>query len=103
MCEFGCDAKNIRICLAELGFYLNTASSPYCKRTASNNWAENADSTKRAKHVELECHFVVKVVAKNGIIGPRYFDSDKNPADGFTKPLQKIKFENFRDLIGVKL
>ncbi len=36
-----------------------------------------------------------------GVIAPVYTASDKNIADGFTKPLNKEKFEKFRFEIGV--
>lgn len=57
---------------------------------------------RRAKHIDLKYHFV-KSSTENGWTVPKEINSEDNPADGFTKPLMRVKFELFRDMIGVKL
>lgn len=101
MCEACSDIKWIRILLAELGFELIIATSLHCDNTVALQWSESADSMKKAKHIDLKYHFVEECAADE-IINPEDIESDKNPADRFTKPLMKTKFERFRNLICVK-
>lgn len=61
---------------------------------------KNTDSKKRVKHVDLKHHFVQEA-NKTGLVNHMNIDSDKNPADGFNKPSQKVKFEKLGDQIAV--
>lgn len=67
----------------------------------SIDWAESSNSLRRAKNVDIKYYFVKEATA-DGIGGPANVDSDKNLADGFTKTLMIMKFELFRESIGVK-
>lgn len=101
MCEACSDAKWIGTFLAELGFTLNRPSKLFCYNTVANTWAESSDSMKRAKHIDLKFHFV-KESTTAGIIKHEDIDLKNNPADSFTKPLMKTKFELSEDLIGIR-
>lgn len=56
---------------------------------------------KRAKHIDTRYHFV-RCCVKGEIVEPLDVPSESNAADGFTKPLDKLKYLKFRDFIGVK-
>lgn len=55
---------------------------------------------RKAKCIELGYHHI-RLQVKGGSIELVKLQSDKNPADGFTKPLDNIKFKEFRVQIGV--
>lgn len=101
MSESCSGAKWIRTCPAELGLEFNSPLSIYCDNSVANSWAENSNIMRREKQIDLKYHSI-KEFFKNGITIPEDIKLNDNPADGFTKPLQKIKFEIFRDEIGVK-
>ena len=52
--------------------------------------------TKNSKYIETHYHFVNESYL-NGEIDVIKIDSEKNPADIFTKSLGRIKFEKFRE------
>lgn len=56
---------------------------------------------KRAKHIDTHFHFV-RLCVKGNILETHYVPSEENTPDGFTKPLERIKFKRFQDSIGVK-
>ena len=95
------DLQWIRTYLAELGLKLDKPSNVYCDNTCSGSWANSDHGMNRAKHVDIKNHYVKDIVAI-GQATIKYVKSDDNEADGFTKPLQRIKFQTFRDSIGVK-
>lgn len=64
----------------------------YTDNTAAASWTIARTSMRRMKHIE---------VRKGGIALPQTILSVENPADGFTKPFDKTKFEKFRSLIGI--
>ena len=55
----------------------------------------------KGKHIDHKYDFI-KEYSEKGIIEPRDVVSEDNPAEGFTKPLMKTRFEKFRDIICVK-
>jgi hypothetical protein len=51
------------------------------------------------KHIEIIYHFIQDMVQK-GAMQLRYIPTDQQVADILTKPLEKGKFEAFRDKLG---
>ena len=60
----------------------------------------NALSTKRSKHIDIQFHFTKEKVQSNEI-ELKYCPTNLMIADGLTKILGKIKFLTFRNLINV--
>lgn len=54
----------------------------------------------RTKHIELRWHFIRQAIS-NGEVKVEWLPTDQQVADGLTKPLDRIKFERFREQIGV--
>jgi hypothetical protein len=54
----------------------------------------------RTNHVDAEFHFVREKMQSNDIV-LMYCNTSENVAGIFTKPLGKIKFELFREMLGV--
>ena len=61
----------------------------------------NIFMTPRLKHISVR-HFFLKDLIDKGIVKSDYVKSEENPADGFTKVLDKIKFKNWIGLLGLQ-
>ena len=94
------EISRIRLFLAELDFTMNKPIPLYSDNVAAQKWADDDRSMRRAKHLELRYHYIREKV-QDGTIKAYDIQSAKNPADGFTKPLDKVKFQAFRNQVGV--
>lgn len=63
--------------------------------------AKNSSSSRRTKHVDIRYHFVRDQV-QAGKVKFEYCPTEDMEADIFTKPLARLKFEHFRDKMGVR-
>jgi hypothetical protein len=54
----------------------------------------------KSKHIEIKYHYVRDMVQK-GAVRLQYIATDEQVADVLTKPLSRVKFEYFRDKLGV--
>lgn len=100
MSECAQEVKWFRLLLAEIGMDMSDPTPLFSDNVAAQTWAGGPQKMKRAKHIDTRYHFV-RCCVKGNTIDQREVDSEDNAADGFTKPLDKIKFKKFRDAIGV--
>ena len=61
---------------------------------------ENTVFHDKSKHIEVRYHFIRDMVQK-GAIKLKYVPTEEQVADVLTKPLARVKFEYFRDKLGV--
>lgn len=54
----------------------------------------------RSKHVKTHYHYIHDMVQR-GVIQLKYVNIDEQIADVLTKPLARVKFEYFRERLGV--
>jgi hypothetical protein len=54
----------------------------------------------RSKHIEIHYHFIHDMVQR-GALKLQYISTDEQVADVLTKPLSRVKFEHFRDKLGI--
>ena len=54
----------------------------------------------KTKHIEVRYHYIRDMVQK-GAIKLKYVPTEEQVADLLTKPLAHVKFEYFRDKLGV--
>ena len=54
----------------------------------------------KSKHIEIKYHFIRDMVQK-GAVNLKYVPTKEQVADVLTKPLAHVKFEYFRDKLGV--
>ena len=54
----------------------------------------------RSKHIEIRYHYIRDMVQRGGL-KPLYVSMDEQAADVLTKPLSHVKFEHFRDKLGI--
>ena len=87
--------------LMEMGLFENKLEV-YCDNALTIGWANGTVSRKTAEHIDIRHHFLKEYVENKGIEFKKIHGS-VNPGDAFTKPLDKIKFQLFREEMGVKL
>ena len=61
---------------------------------------ENPIFHDKSKHIEIKYHFIRDMVHK-GAVKLKYVPTEEQVADVLTKPLARVKFEYFRDKLGV--
>ena len=61
---------------------------------------ENLVFHDKSKHIEFKYHFIWDMVQK-GAVKLKYVPTEEQVADVLTKPLDRVKFEYFRDKISV--
>ena len=54
----------------------------------------------KSKHIEVRYHFI-RYIVKKGVIKPKYVPTEEQVVDVLTKPLARVKFEYFQDMLGV--
>ena len=54
----------------------------------------------KSKHIEIR-YFYIRDMRQKGAIKLQYVSTDEQVADVLTKPLSRVKFEYFRDKLGV--
>jgi hypothetical protein len=72
----------------------------HCDNQSCVKLSENPVFHDRSKHIEIKYHFIRDMVQK-GAVKLQYISTDEQIADILTKPLSKVKFEYFRDKLGV--
>jgi energy-converting hydrogenase A subunit M len=61
---------------------------------------ENLVFHDKSKHIEISYHYIRDMVQR-GAIKLQYIITDEHVADVLTKPLSRVKFEHFRDKLGI--
>ena len=81
--------------LAELGVKRQQASCLWCDNLGATYLSANPVFHARAKHIEIDFHFVRERVARKQL-HIRFIRSQDQLADGFTKALPARNFEEFK-------
>ena len=71
-----------------------------CDNQSCIKMTENPMFHAKLKHIEIRYHYIRDMVQR-GAIKLQYVSTDEQVADVLTKPLSRIKFEHFRDKLGV--
>ena len=72
----------------------------YCDNQSCIKLSENPVFHDKSKHIEIKYQYIRDMVEK-GVVKLQYIATDEQVADVLTKPLSKVKFEYFRDKLGV--
>ena len=62
--------------------------------------SENPVFHDKSKHIEIKYHYIKDMVPK-GVVKLQYVATDEQIVDVLTKPLASVKFEYFREKLGV--
>ena len=81
--------------LEELGVKLNRVSCLWCDNLGATYLSANHVFHARTKHIEIDFHFVRERVADKKL-EIRFIPSKDQVADGFTKALPTMSFEEFK-------
>ena len=86
--------------LSEIGFKI---PPPYLNADNEGSifWGSNPVQEKRSKHIDIRYHVVREYVEEKKIV-LLHIAGDVNPADIFTKNLDRTKFEQIRSLLGME-
>ena len=90
----------IRSLFKELGITLNPI--PLCSDNQGSIFlASNPVQEKQIKHIDLRYHYIREVIREKKI-ELFFLEGAENPADLFTKNLGRIKFQKFREQLGLE-
>jgi hypothetical protein len=71
-----------------------------CDNQTCIKMAKNLVFHDKSKHIEIWYHYIRDMV-QTGTIKLQYVGIDEQVADVLTKPLSRVKFEHFRDKLGI--
>jgi hypothetical protein len=71
-----------------------------CDNQSCIKMTENLVFHDKSKHIEIGYHYIHDMVQR-GAIKLQYVSTNEQVADVFTKPLSHVKFDHFRDKLGV--
>lgn len=100
MCATACEAVWLRKLLEDVGEEQTEATMINCDNQSSIKMAYNLMFHKNTKHIDTQFHFGREKVRSKEIC-VEYYNSCNNIADIFTKPLGRLKFELFKNILGV--
>ena len=76
------------------------ATCIYCDNQSCIKLSKNPVFYDKSKHIDIKYHYICDMVEK-GVVKLQYVATDEQVADVLTKSLSKVKFEYFRDKLGV--
>ena len=71
-----------------------------CDNQSCIKMTENPVFHDRSKHIEIRYHYICDMVQR-GALKLQYISTDEQVVDVLTKPLSHVKFEYFRDKLGI--
>jgi hypothetical protein len=100
-CATGCEMMWMRYFLEEIGYDMTTPSPLYTDSASAIQVVKNPEHITTMKHVHRAFHWIRERAEAKDIIVSHVPGVD-NVADIFTKPLGKVKFSMFRDMLGLR-
>ena len=98
--EAGKEIFWMRNILKEFGYNITGPSTLYCDNQSAIQVAKNPEHHGRMKHLDLR-FFWLRDTVESGAISISYIPTAEMPVDLLTKPLPRIKVEQFWKLIGL--
>jgi hypothetical protein len=95
------EATWLRAFLDDLGFKQMNPTPVLDDNQSCISLTKNPTYHARTKHIDIQHHFVRDKV-EDGDVSFQFCGTDKMVADILTKPLAKLKYQHFRNLMGVK-
>ena len=90
-------AEEATICLFNLQL---DATCIYSDNQSCVKLSKNPVFHHKSKHIEIKYHYMRDMVQR-GVVKLQYVATDEHIADVLTKPLARVKFEYFREKLGV--
>ena len=95
-----CQAFWLRRILEELQFQLGNATTIFCDNNSAIKLSKNPMLHGRSKHIDVKYYFL-RDICNDGAIELKYYHSEDQLEDIFTKPLKLLPFQNLRRLMGI--
>ena len=76
------------------------ATCIHCDSQSCVNFSENLVFHDNSKHIKIKYHYIRDMVQR-GAVKLQYVATEEHIADVLIKPLGKVKFEYFREKLGV--
>jgi hypothetical protein len=99
-CFASCEAIWLRNLLIGLFDLEMRGTMILCDNQSCIKMTKNPVFHDRSKHIEICYHFIRDMVQR-GALKLQYISTDEQVADVLTKPLSRVKFEHFRDKLGI--
>jgi hypothetical protein len=99
-CSTSCEAIWLRKLLTDIFVLEMRAIAILCDNQSCIKMTENHVFHDRSKHIEIRYHFIRDMVQR-GALKLQYISTDEQVVDMLTKPLSRVKFEYFRDNLGI--
>jgi hypothetical protein len=99
-CSANCEAIWFRKLLTGLFDLEMEATVILCDNHSCIKMTENPVFHDKSKHIEIWYHYIRDIVQR-GAIKLQYVGIDEQVANVLTKPLSRVKFEHFRDKLGI--
>jgi hypothetical protein len=99
-CSASCEAIWLRKLLTGLFDLEMEATTILCDNQSCIKMTENPIFHDRSKHIEILYHYIRDMVQR-GALKLLCISTDEQVANVLTKPLSRVKFEHFRDKLGI--
>ena len=99
-CSTSCEAVWLRKLLSDLFDLQLDATCIYCDNQSCVKLSENLVFHDKSKHIEIKYHYIRDMVQR-GAVKLQYVLMNEQIADVLTKPLARVKFDYFRENLGV--
>jgi hypothetical protein len=99
-CSSSCKAIWLRKLLTDLFDLEMEENMILCDNQSCIKMTENPVFHDRSKHIEIYYHYIYDMVQR-GALNLQYVSMDEQVVDVLTKPLSHVKFEHFRDKLGI--
>jgi hypothetical protein len=99
-CSTSCESIWLRKLLTGLFDLEMEATVILCDNQSCIKMTENPVFHDKSKHIEIRYHYIRDMVQR-GVVKLQYVGTDQQVADVLTNPLSRVKFEYFRDKLGV--
>ena len=99
-CSASCEAVWLRKLLSDIFDQQLDATCIHCDNQSCVKLSENPVFHDRSKHIEIKYHYIRDMVQR-GAVKLLYVATEEQIADVLTKPLARMKFEYFRERLGV--
>jgi hypothetical protein len=99
-CFASCEAIWLQKLLTDLFDLEMEATMILCDNQSCIKMTDNRVFHDKSKHIEIRYHYIHDMVQR-GDVKLQYVGTDEQVADVLTKPLSLVKFEYFRDKLGV--
>ena len=99
-CSASCEAIWLRKLLTGLFDLEMEETMILCDTQSCIKMMENHVFHDKSKHIEIQYHYIRDMVQK-GAIKLQHVGTNEHVADVLTKPLSRVKFEHFRDKLGI--